>query len=126
MSTYDPDTMRALRDVKDELERQHEKWGPQDHPNGTGPDADVPATYEIMTWAEGDTWAPASGVLRSVRLENDRAVAGQRLTWLLILLEEVFEAAVESDPEKLSIELNQVAAVAVQWRLAIQRNGSSK
>lgn len=96
----------ALDEVYAELERQHAKFGDQGHlPDGTGD-----AGFAI----EAD----------NARNLCDVVTKFGCLTWAHILLEEVYEALAESDPVRLAEELNQVAAVAVQWRLAIQRRGT--
>jgi hypothetical protein len=41
--------------------------------------------------------------------------------WDVILMEEVYEALAEKDPDRLRAELVQVAAVAVQWIDCINR-----
>lgn len=75
--------------------RQIAKWGVQHHPDGTDP------KYTFL--ADGQ------------KVENDKAVADGTLTWVHILLEEVWEAFAETDPVKLREELVQVAAVALGW-----------
>jgi len=82
--------------------RQDNKFGEQNHPDGTG--------------------------ALSYVLERDKARQGcenafQRGagTWMHVLIEEVFEAFAEEDPAKLRAELIQVAAVAVAWIEAIDR-----
>lgn len=83
-------------EVYQERVRQHDKWGEQNHPDGTG---GVSAEY----------WA------KVIRRDCDRAFADGRGTFAHILNEEVAEALAETDPEKLKTELIQVAAVAVAW-----------
>lgn len=90
-----------LARIDAECERQHKKWGEQNHPNGTD-----------ALWTEQANRAKAA---------CDKAVKAGRLTWLIILREEMFEAFAETDPEALTIELEQVAAVAVSWIAAIER-----
>lgn len=113
---HDPNAGAALHEVYAELERQYEKWGPQNHPNGTGPNS-------ILYFVEESRDSSAVQMLRSCRAANERAVEAGKLTWSLILLEEVLEAQMESDPQRLHEELIQVAAVAVQWALKIKRTG---
>jgi hypothetical protein len=89
-------TPEVLADVAEERVRQHEKWGPQHHEDGT---------LESFN-AEASIW----------RRYNDMSVATSGDTdWKGILLEEVYEALAETDIEKLRTELIQVAAVAVAW-----------
>ncbi|MEB0303834.1 hypothetical protein QN345_00575 [Cryobacterium sp. 10I1] len=104
-------------EVIDERTRQNEKWGEQNHPNGTGPGckplADV--TTEHYSY-------PAEDLATLAKLATDRAAARGDVTWRDILIEEVFEAFAEDDPAKLRAELVQVAAVAQQWVEAIDRS----
>jgi hypothetical protein len=92
----------ALADVVAERQRQEAKWGRQNHRNGTGfPGSENDAKF----------W----------RANCDQRHRNGTGTWLDILLEEVYEAAAEDDPQKLRAELIQVAAVAVSWAEAIDR-----
>lgn len=86
----------VLSEVRLERIKQDKRWGEQNHPDGTGSPTDE-----------------ASLVFARAICKNDR--------WADILREEVYEALVETDPDKLSDELIQVAAVAVAWREAILR-----
>lgn len=94
--------MRPLDEVRVERARQDDKWGQQNHPNGTGRGADV-------GWAE------------VARRECDDAAKGGYIEWRHILSEEVAEAFAEADPARLREELIQVAAVCVAWCEAIDR-----
>jgi hypothetical protein len=91
-----------LAEVLGERARQDEKWGEQNHPNGTG----------------GSNYHGLAETYRTVC--QDAAAAGE-CTYADILLEEVYEAMEERDPVRLRKELVQVAAVAVQWIEAIDR-----
>ncbi len=89
-------------DVLAERRRQTQAHGVQTLPDGTGD--------------------PASRITRDVaQMLCDKATADGRLCWRDILREEVMEAFAESDRDKLREELVQVAAVAVQWIEAIDR-----
>lgn len=90
------------QDVRDEIERQDEKWREQNHPDGTGAPMD-------------------EHIANACRSDVDRATEAGELTWRLILTEEFAEALAETDPTKLRAELVQVAAVAMQWVAAIDR-----
>jgi hypothetical protein len=113
-------TTRTLLEVAAELERQHEKWGEQNHPDGTGP---------YVRWAQNiiehlpHHRRSAESSADLAKWECDRLAESGESDWLHILLEEVAEAFAESDPVKLRTELIQVAAVAVQWADAIDRRG---
>lgn len=102
------------REVRDELARQDEKWGEQNHPDGTGPK--TPIVVGIARMHEAATAA---------RRACQRAASEGDVTWRHILLEEVAEAFAEEDPAKLRAELIQVAAVAQQWVAAIDRRTAS-
>jgi hypothetical protein len=90
------------RACRDERERQDAKFGPQNHPDGTGA-----AGSEQMANMARNTC-------------QDAARQG-RTTWDLILMEEVREALAETDPAKLRAELIQVATVCQNWAEAIDR-----
>ena len=79
-----------------ERDRQDKKFGPQQHPDGTG--------------LPGDT--EASDIARQ---ECNYAFANGYGTWRAILCEEYAEAMAETDPANLQKELLEVAAVAVAW-----------
>ncbi|WP_327087140.1 NUDIX domain-containing protein [Nonomuraea sp. NBC_01738] len=85
----------VLSDIRAEWAAQFRQWGPQRHPDGTGP--------------SGTEAADAA------KRATDEAAQQGTLTWRHILHEEVLEAFAESDPAKLRAELVQVAAVAAQW-----------
>lgn len=106
MSAMDAFQLEGLEAVLDEVylerKRQHERWGEQNHPDGT---------------AGRTTYLAAH---RAKKRCTEAFEAG-RGTWRHILAEEVAEAFAERDPEKLRNELVQVAAVATQWVEAIDR-----
>lgn len=83
-------------DIWDERERQNEKWGDQHHPDGTG-----------------DQYAV--GLAEENRNVCQTNAANGNVTWMDILLEEVWEALAEDDLGKLRAELIQVAAVCCAW-----------
>lgn len=90
--------------IDGEVIRSTTQHGDQSHlPNGTA-------------WASDD--------LDSLRARRDceMAATSGRLSWRHILREEFHEALNESDPVLLRAELVQVAAVAVKWIDAIDRN----
>lgn len=91
----------VVDDVLRERHAQDVKWGVQSHPDGTGP--------QYAGHAEG------------ARTECDREHRAGHGTWRHILMEEVWEAMAEDDPQRLRAELVQVAAVATAWVEAIDR-----
>lgn len=95
----------VAREVIQERVRQDEKWGEQNHPDGSS-----------------RVWSKSADFYRDLCDERHRQGVG---TWLDILLEEVYEAAAEEDSTKLRKELIQVAAVAVAWVEAIDRRAAS-
>lgn len=95
-------TDRVLSEVRYERNKQDAKWGQQNHAHGTGrPD---------------DEW-----VADATRKLCDSAFADGRGSWRYILNEEVAEAYAETSLDGLRTELVQVAAVAVAWIEAIDR-----
>lgn len=92
----------ALGEVARERILQNEKWGEQNHPDGTG----LPTDRSMADYFAS-------------RCQRD-ATEGMT-TWRGILLEEVYEALAEADPVQLRAELVQVAAVAVAWIEALDR-----
>ena len=122
-------TDNVLRDVLDERQRQYEKWGEQNHKNGTGPgQLNRLAQTDLIDVFSGPPSAkmvPCCSAEHGKRL-CDAATNNGKLTWGHILFEEVCEAFEESDPVKLRAELVQVAAVAVAWIEAIDRARSVK
>src|SRR5690606_32462533 len=92
----------VLDNARDELYRQVEKWGEQNHPDGTGLDG----SKYFADWA------------RSLADENHD---NGTLTWADILTEDCSEALAEKESSWLREELMQVAAVALQWADASDR-----
>lgn len=110
-------TTTVLQQILGERARQDTKWGQQNHPDGTGPSAQV-----LPFRAEGDE--PARMLSELARQSCAGAFATGGGTWADILLEEVFEALAEDDAALLRAELVQVAAVAAAWAEAIDRRSS--
>lgn len=110
----------VMRAVVEERDRQDRKWGEQNHPNGTGSTARP--LFDPRSFLDDDTAAVKIAEIMKKRTDERFAGIGDREgSWLDILLEEVFEAAAESNPEKLRYDLIQVAAVSVQWVEALDR-----
>lgn len=106
----------VLQEVGQEMTRQLEKWGVQDHPSYTPGDA-------IGDIVDARMYAPPAADFAKDVYER-KAVAGLQ-SWNDILLEEVLEARDEADVgdmDKLREELIQVAAVACSWIESIDRN----
>ena len=93
----------VLDEIHRERIRQNEKFGPQVHlPNGTG-----------------QPGSEADRDLMQARCDDD--FERDESEWYTILLEEVYEAGVETEYLPLRTELIQVAAVAVKWVEALDR-----
>ena len=108
------DTAQVLAQVWEERERQDQKWGEQNHPDGTRDDRRMLGDVSLPTWGT---------ICYRARNMTDQLNKEGRATYLEIMLEEVVEAFSESHPASLRAELIQVAAVAVQWIEAIDRRG---
>jgi hypothetical protein len=104
-------------DVAAERARQDAKWGQQDHRDGTGPAVRPLAALLANVHAQ----ASAPWLAARAKAECEAAFAAGHGTWRHILIEEVFEAFAEEDPQRLRTELIQVAAVAQQWVESIDR-----
>lgn len=102
MSHFTTNLTHEEEEVREELARQHKKWGEQNHIDGTGLTGDK---------RRADDARHICKVMASSNV----------VAWRDILYEEVLEAFAEEDPDKLLDELLQVEAVARQWRLAIRR-----
>jgi hypothetical protein len=92
----------VLAEAHEEMLRQLDIWGEQNHPNGTG----------------GST---AKLNRTNAKKAVEAAVAANEVTWALILKEEYTEALAEEDLEKLDTELTQVMGVCASWKQAILR-----
>jgi len=118
---------RVLSDVDDERGRQDGKWGEQNHRDGTYVhELPLQAIFDHLPDGRRMEHATAAELRRAARAACQAAAAESRPTWLLILLEEVFEASAESRPAPLRTELVQVAAVATQWAEAIDRREAGR
>lgn len=91
-----------LIEVLFERIQQDEKWGPQDHQDGTG----------------DEMYVFSADIARE---SCDLAAKEKKLTWRHILEEEFYESLAETDPTLLRTELIQLAAVATAWVAAIDR-----
>ena len=111
-------TPAVLLDIAAERAWQQEKWGEQNHPNGTGPGIYQSHASALPNWQLRDI----------AKRRTDRHTAEGIVTYADILLEEVAEALAEEDPAKLRAELIQVAANMLEagygpyadqlWRIA--------
>lgn len=90
-------SLRPLSDFAKERKAQIRKWGHQHHPDGTD------STTESQWQRDFD------------QAQCQQAAREGRLTWRLILQEEISEAFAETDPAKLRAELVQSGAVTAAW-----------
>ena len=97
----DNEDVAILDEIAAERLRQEEKWGEQNHPDGTQ-----------------KKWAVIADGMRSKC--QSKAAKGE-LTWRDIFEEVIWEAYGETDPALLRAELVQSAAVLVNWIGAIDR-----
>lgn len=100
----------VLSEVAEERARQHEKWGEQNHPNGSGIGLGIPSPVGTV------------GAADQARALCQIAAREGRVTYAHIAFEEVAEAFAETDPAKLRAELVQAAAVLVAWIEKIDRD----
>lgn len=96
---------QILQEIHEERERQDAKWGEQNHP--------------VTTETRRKSCANTASYFKAM---CDLATQRREVTWADIILEEVFEALSEEDPDKQIEELTQVAAVAVSMMECIKRN----
>ncbi|MEU4231052.1 hypothetical protein AB0F17_42745 [Nonomuraea sp. NPDC026600] len=110
--------------IRQELAAQDAKWGVQNHPVFDHRDIDVVVrneyAFRATRWQQINAERAAHSADRSRC--RDASVPHAHTAWDGILLEEVYEALAEPDPDKMAAELLQVAAVAVQWRRALLRS----
>jgi hypothetical protein len=111
----DNEDVAILDEIAAERLRQEEKWGEQNHPNGTGRTWIL--SLHPIAWREDR----AAHIALLAKNECERLAKQGRLTWLDITLEEIAEAFAEKDEDKLRAELVQSAAVLVAWIGAIDR-----
>jgi hypothetical protein len=117
--SFNREVEAVLADIREERLRQEEKWGQQNH--------GMYSRHERGT-AHGEVYvnekmAQHFGVIADeTKQDNDMFVASGVLGWDSILMEEVYEALAELDPEKLYDELIQVAAVAAAAAESVKRN----
>lgn len=107
--------MTILNEVYDEMQKQINKWGVQDHKSHTNNDI----IFELGGEHVSNLICHQSKFLTDVKAAMDY------VSYLDIFLEEVMEAreeAIHGDLENLQIELIQCAAVALSWVECIRRN----
>jgi hypothetical protein len=88
-----------------ERARQHQKWGDQSH------------------LLDGTGGPHAKMMAEAYRERCDAAFERFQGTFAHLLLEEVFEACAESDPDLLMLELIQCGALIRQWIEVLHKRG---
>lgn len=102
-------TTSVLGMLREERAFQFANYGPNgDIEDGTGPD---------VQWLTPLTDKTAYDLESALRADYDER---GKPTWLRLVREEVAEAFMESDPDRLVSELVQVAALCVSWIEKIQ------
>lgn len=104
-----------LHEIFHERRRQEDKWGEQNHLDGTG----VEWTRYVSPWVWREDRAAQIADLAKSHCERKARI--ESLTFMDIALEEIAEAFAETDEQALRAELVQCAAVLVAWIGAIDR-----
>jgi hypothetical protein len=91
---------RIFSEISRECKKQDAKWGEQNHP--------MTADYKTADYTG------CADVYRWKAAQKKNLIKEGHTTWDSILLEEVYEAFSETDPEKQREEMVQAAAVVVQ------------
>src|SRR5690606_1639603 len=102
-------TVGARAAVAGERSRQYSRYGTnEDIEDGTGPE---------VQWLYGTRWTDDARTAESTIRDDYEAYEALHgaPTWRHLVLEEIAEAFMESDPARLRDELIQVAALAVSW-----------
>lgn len=120
---------RVIADIVRERVAQEEKWGQQNHPNGTGGEPGIePFGYgdaaDLADWLAKPN--PDGTVADFMRHRCEVMFAQGDGTYEAILTEEWGEAVTEADPSKLRTELVQVAAVAAAWVEKLDREAATR
>ncbi len=104
-----PRTEAVLELVLAERRSQEARYG---HVNDTLADGSGPETR----WLAPFTGASAEQVQRELRMDYEEFEDETgSVTWVHLVREEIAEAFLETDPERLAEELVQVAALCVSW-----------
>lgn len=110
-----PQDALILQEIAEERIRQEDKWGEQNHLDGTG----VEWTRYVSPWVWREDRAAQIADLAKSHCERKARI--ESLTFMDIALEEIAEAFAETDEQALRAELVQCAAVLVAWIGAIDR-----
>ena len=112
--------LRAITALLTERTAQDAKWGEQNHDDGTGPHTRV---LRVGLNVDLDTGAELAARLTG---SCQAAFNNGEGTWRHVILEEVGEALAEDEPDALTTELVQTAAVTVAWMGAIERRSDRR
>lgn len=107
-------TLNVCAEVMHERERQHAKWGEQNHPS---------ISREFTDYVTRMTRFP---IELEARRECNRMTNEGRVTYAHIALEEFAEVIFAVDEKHRKGELIQLAAVCVAWVEAIDRKEKQK
>lgn len=114
--------------VLNEVATERTRFGEQNHPDLDPRDISFVAHHEYARraarWKEINT-ERAQPTITPGRCREHPDEPRSHTAWDGILLEKVYEALAESDPEKLRAELVHVAAVAVAWAQAIDQRAEA-
>jgi hypothetical protein len=94
MTFYNDLQPKIIQEILDERDRQHKMWGEQNHPM-----LNIPFTKDGMLQGQ-----------HTYKQLNDK----EENSWFQILMEEVYEAFSETEPDRQREELVQVGAVTIQ------------
>ncbi|MFI9200197.1 hypothetical protein [Streptomyces sp. NPDC053048] len=119
-----PGLGRIAAEIDAERVRQDAHFGEQNHPDIDPRDIGVVTQHYYASRA--DIWKDvnkerATPAVTPGRCTQHPDTPHTHTAWDGVLLEEVYEALAEGNPEKLRAELVQVAAVACAWIAAIDR-----
>lgn len=111
-------TINILDEVFEERVRQEERYGGVNDllEDGTGPD---------VHWLGEFLDVPATQIEAILREDYGKREELDLPTWMHLVREEVAEAFMESDPDRLAEELLQVAALCVSWVERIRKRTES-
>jgi hypothetical protein len=129
MSYFTANLTPVEEEIRDERARQDAKWGEQNHPDLDPTDIDIVArnvyAFRAKRWQEINAERAEPTVTTRCRVCPEGDTPHKHTAWDGVLLEEVYEALAEPDPDKRRDELIQVAAVAVAYIEALDRRTST-
>jgi hypothetical protein len=105
-------TIAVLENVFEERLRQVERYGHNETlEDGTGPmESWIPRSLTVDPYVSAEKTELA---FRKDYEQHERVMGAP--TWMHLVREEIAEAFMETDPDRLEAELTQVAALCVSW-----------